>query len=456
MRRMVGACLGSAHVSTVSPVANISNVTESLKLYQYGDRELWVISGDEWTLPMYLDWLVEATSRKPYALITPACALYPSQHLAVNAVLGVHNLSKDKQRWIVSDQVARGQLSKAAGITPRFYYKWPDGEMMPITTVRDPIAIGGPPEGPGDPMCKETETFLSFVSKRRSIPVSMLRATLSAIGDEAAAWMLERRGVINLGFCKLAALPYRVNWKQIVAYQCKKWGLRSILKTKEHKATLDNLGFPGLMCSERLVGLTRRGKSDYRWMGFTIEAIPSDEFDTAVADFEGQNMPKGHRAQVDAFERTVEKLYDFILEALKKYTRKAYLPYARVRESSATGVIRFVPSSGLNDAAHSMGLVEIPVDIVEGHGRFSVFADPGRSETLRAKAPPVLPLPTVSPRAEDLRERQGSADVHGPRRGAGDSGVPLLDAGQGEAEGEPVLSGTAVDAGDPQGVEGGD
>jgi len=268
---------------------------------------------------------------------------------------------------------------------------------------------------------------------------SIVRVVLRAVSAEATQWMVEQRRPLNLGFVTLLAVPFRANWKEIVAAKLKHFKLAGMfnLPGREKRLALEEAGLPQALCSPDNIGLT---KTFHRRMHYTIEATPSNRFEKDVNIIEMKRKACGHISYVASFEKSVEMLYGSILDALESYIRKINSPFAKVSESSTTGGLRFLPTSGNKAKVRGVPIRKLPVHIVPLNSNFSVFGEKGPSSPVYAKAPPVRALPAIPQAADDLRGRDEQRSLVEPRPEGAD-GVLLSDATKGVTEGEPVLSG---------------
>lgn len=464
--RFIVACDDSSQVDSLVAMCQhshrmeaVSNTTDAKTaqrtLHQYGDRELWTARNTEWCLPLYVDWYLDESNGIHYGMVNPACALYPSQYLVLQVLLGVHDVVGSKERWTVPRKVIESLLAKAPGITPRYYYKWydPHCQAMPLS---EPARIVDEPAAATDTIDNKAESFLAYLSKARGIPVSMLRVVWKSISEEAPKWLTEHRGTLQFGFCEIAAVPLRINWKQVVAFKCKNWRLPSIFNSSPEKRNMAllELGMPGVLCSPQTIAITRTKstKVGRQRLDYTLEIIPTEAFRSAVVDCESKHILAGHRSYIASFERTIEIHYNFLINALRIYLKKAGMPFARLHEGSKNGIIRFVPTSGKYYKVRGVGLNKLPVDIVEVAHGFSVLAEKGEPEPLHQAVAPVPALSDISSDDDDVRQREGSAAMDTGRQ-EGDVGVYVLSAGEGLVPRKPVLPEPAPSPWKPSGLD---
>lgn len=429
-------------------------------LFPIGDRELWFAKAadDSWALPLYLDWKLDRETNIEYALVMPAVGLYVNQHLLLKALLGSHDVQGRDDNWVISKKMVAALLHKAPGITPMAYYRWPDPN-QPVLPLSSPLHIS--PKGPkvrSESGSSDYEAFVSHVSQLNGLPSSAVRAVFRAVMDAAPKWMLEERRPLDLGFCRLIAVPFRANWKEIVAFKFKRWKLLGLfgLPQADRWTALDEAGLPEALCSPHNVGLRRGviGKDTIR-IEYQLEAIPSRKFESAVTAVEVARITCGTTSYVASWEKTVESLYRHLVDALETYLHKTALPFAKVSERGRAGLLRFLPTSGLTSKLRGVALRHLPVNIVASNSRFSVFGESGNPTAVRPKAPPVPPLPDIPQINGNLREPEEQRQLaESTDRESGTAGMPMLHAAEGEDEGQPVLSGATTTDGTTSGVDG--
>lgn len=410
----------------------------TLTLHGYGDKELFIAKAqdDTWSLPMFVEWKHDQEHDKHYALVTPAVTLYVNQGLVMQALFQVHDVMGEKGRWLIPRNICEAVLHKAPGINPTYYYKWPDAAQPPLPPGwKDNQSRGYKyPDLKDEEKVMKAQPFLKHVATASGIPAGVVSIVFKTICQEAPAWMLDNKQPLELGFCQLVALPFRVNWKEIVAFKCKSWKLRKLFYENKYDADLHpklaELKMPSVMCSPQNIGLSR-GRLEY-----ALEAIPTKKFQRAVDESEHRRMSCGWNAYIAHYEESVEKYYHLMVRALGYFVKKAAVPFARVHGSRVSGVVRFLPVGGKSALIHGVAAKDIPCYIIPTDSNFSVMAEEQTSDPrlIPDETEEVLLLPGVSPPAEDVRKRLGNGQVDEQEQ-AGANGVPLLDADQSKAAG---------------------
>lgn len=449
---MTNGTLELPYPTTLSIVLSMT-----IQLVPLGDRELWRAAANDnsWSLPLYVDWRWHKEEDTHYALVMPAVGLYTSQHLLLKALLDAHDIQGREDQWLIPRRIAEAILHKAPGITPLAYYKWADPR-CPALPMANSLTLS--PKGPivrNTPGSNDYEAFVRHLCKVNSLPNSVVRVVLRAVGDTAAKWMLEERKPLDLGFCRLIAAPFRPNWKEIVSFKFRKWKLLKLFNSQQKvKLTeLENAGVPSVLCSLHNVGLSRGRAKAYQVM-YTLEAIPSKKFENAVNVVESKRQACGTTSYVASFETTVEALYPHLLAALENHLRKVGAPFARVCERGVSGVLRFLPTLGLPPKVRGVGLRQLPVHIVEADRCFSVNGEKSDLNLICEKTPPLPALPALSQGQDDVRGRQEQRQLDAPRdRKQRASRLPLLHVDQGDNSGQPVLSCATVASGEASGMD---
>lgn len=404
-----------------------------MELYHYGDRELWYAKAqdDSWSLPFIIEWKVDLKEEKHYGLVMPAVCLYNSQLLLVKALLDHHDIQKSPNRWLVPKAMVEVLLHKAQGITPTYHYKWTEDNYPPLPTVWKNMQLK---TGQPDNIRPESDrSFISFVAQEHRIPSSVVAMVLKAVSSSAPKWLLEERKVIDLGFATLMALPYRANWKEIVAFKFRKWKLLGMLGLPQQNKedALIEAGVPEGLCSPQNLGIRRATRySGGYYIDYTLETVPKKKFNEAIRECEGKRLACGTTSYVLSFERTVETLYPHILDALENYLHKTSLPFARLHEGIKRRLLNFLPTRRNQVKVRGVVVNKLPVHIVTPDSCFSAEAESSDEVRVREKAPPLQALPAVSSAVDDVRGCEKQGDVEQPGEG-GTDGLPMLHASQG-------------------------
>lgn len=416
--------------------------TDKIAITKYGDVELWLAkaSDDSWCLPVFVQWNHDKDNDVHYGWVEPAVGTYKSQALVLIALLQFHDVAGRQDKWLIERKMVETLLFKAPGLTPRYYYKWPD-ENMPALPVASKLSLPTTdvsPQGFGS----ARESFVKHICSAYNLPNSVVRIILRAIGAEAPKWMLTHRRELDLGFCKIVAAPFRPNWKEIVTAKYRKWNLLTIFSKPSTfiRKELEEAGIPEALCSPDNIGLKKfcgKGKNSCR-LNYTLEVIPGRQFENAVNVIEAERGACGTVSYVASFEKTVESLYQHLVEALEIYLHKTQAPFARVSEGGGAGILRFLPTVGHTVKVHGVGIRRLPVYILENVLKFSVFGESRDRTIVRAKALTVPEMPPLLQATDDLRGCEEQRYLVEPRP-AGTPRLSLPDASEGTLTGQSVL-----------------
>lgn len=431
------------------------------ELHPYGDTELFCAEGEDksWCLPLLVEWHHDKAADVHYARIIPALATYHSQALTLKALLGPHDiLGSTTQQWVIPRRMAEALLHKAPGISPRYYYRWPDPKCPPITKTIETLRLE---MKEAQPRSLAHESFVQHLARERKISSSIINVVLTAIAAEAPAWMIEQKRPLDLGFCRLLAVPFRANWKELVAYKARVFGVKLAglmrLPAAERGPALKAAGLPELLSSPHNIGLRRGWKANGESirLDYTIEAIAGDKFDSAANAIEAKRQSRGSTGYVAEYEQTVESLYDYLVQAMGAYLRKVAAPFAQVCEGGGDGLLRFLPVSGRKIRVRDKALRNHPTHIVPPDSSFSVFGQSSDPRLIYSAPAPLPKVPDLLQAPADLRERtiDGAFEL---TDGEGVNGVSLPHAGSGVAPEQPMLVGgeTAGDGVDGEGDSG--
>jgi hypothetical protein len=428
-----------------------------VSLSGFGDRELWYAEGgsDErgeptWKFPIFVDWKESAANGAKYACLFPAVCPHYAASVVLKAFFELHDkLNRDNQ-WLIRADMVPALLKKAPGITPERYYRWAGKNERPISYSRTTMpgmnsitpftAIGG----------SGARALIQQVADAAGVQNSVVKIVLNGLNKVAADFLIAQHCVMDLGFAKLIAVPFRANWKEIVCFKLRKLGLMKHLKEEDNKAADegnngDRTGLPETLCSPHNVAIRREyvAKMGYRTLSrvdYSIEVITSKAFEKEATRLETRHRSSGHTAYVGYYEKTVERLYENILEILRAYRKKIGYPFARIREGSRTGGLRFVETVGTKARAHGRNLRDLPVHIVPPAHGFSAIAEESQQELVCEAAPEVPKLPNFSQALDDVRQRKEPRSLEEFLNGAGgDGGLPLCHVDQIENSRQPML-----------------
>lgn len=396
-----------------------------ISLLPVGDRELWYASAVDgsWVLPLFIDWKWYKEEDRHYAMVLPAVGLYYNQHATLKMLFGTHNIIEGRDdQWLITRKMCEAILHKAPGITPLCYYKWnePNHPALPITapekvSVKEPDVRSN--QGSSD-----YEAFVAHLCRVNGLPNSIVRIVLRALGDAAPEWMLEHRKPLDLGFCKLLAVPFRPNWKEIVGFKVRKSKLLGLFNksSKERYQALEEADLPAVLCSVHNIGMVGNysKKHGRRRLEYTIEAVPNEKFEKAANNVEHKRQACGSISYVGSYERTVENLYYHLLDALENYLRKIGAPFARISECSLSGFLKFVPTNAQKVRIRGVAVNNLPVNIIEARSAFSAVHGEDNQTLLREADVKVQKVPNLLQEKNDVRRCDEHGELDQPGNGS--------------------------------------
>ena len=102
--------------------------------HQYGDKELWRAEAEDrsWSLPLFVEWRHDKENDLHFAHVQPAFCPYYNQALTLNSMFQVHDIMGRKNEWLIPRRICEAILHKAPGITPLYYYSWPEPDCPAI------------------------------------------------------------------------------------------------------------------------------------------------------------------------------------------------------------------------------------------------------------------------------------------------------------------------------------
>ena len=404
--------------------------SETVSLYPYGDRELWYAHGENWALPVFVMFHEDKANERHWALIEPCFGLYTSQHLALTKLFEAHDVFGKNTRWLILKATCEAILTKAPGITPERYYKWPECNSRPLPPLKQ---IHYTPEKPEvrEPD-QDQRAFMNYVAESSKIPSSVIHIVFDAIAAAAPKWMLEERKAVDLGFCRIITAPFRANWKEIVTFKLGGKNLLSMFSGYRNGELVEELkkaGLPEVMTSPHNIGLKDR-RVDY-----VMEVIPTGKYEKAIKECR-QKKP----AHAGHYEQMVESLYAELVESLRYYIKKVSTPFARVSYRFGASVLSLLPARRSTFQSVRLPLAALPQRIIPTAPNFSVFAEQDRLDLVQKKVaalPEVSGLPQTAP---DVWQRQLASDVECIPVAPGVDGLWVLPPGKELAAGQPVLA----------------
>lgn len=167
------------------------------------------------------------------------------------------------------------------------------------------------------------------------LPIGVVKAVLNAHARAALVRMLVERKPVNYGFFKVAALPYRDNWKQIVLAKHPELLVRLAGKDKEQQdRILLELGVLEDFNNSDLIAWNDKEQT----VGWTLEVLPEKSFENSVKALEVEKKISTTPSEyVQAWANTITSLAKFRLKAFLSWAKKTTRPIATVRPCGKSG-----------------------------------------------------------------------------------------------------------------------
>lgn len=414
-------------------------------LKSIGDRELHVVKGKipagEWRIPVFIDYF--QSNRKEFAKVTPAVPLMADQQGFLYYTFSLHNAWKKRDVFLVERHFLEQFTEKAPGITPEYYFRWPNQQSIPFTG-RKRLKIAQA-DIANDEFSEETEDFIEFVRKRRSIDANVIRLSIDLIAREATYYLTQKKKPIDLGFVKIHAVPYRANWKEILLARFRDiaWVFNSGKETKENALRVSK--FYEHLCTLELMAIDRY-KRHIHW---TIEAVPTKLFEEETAEIEMTKQAGGDTIYIKMYEKLVSAISPRLVEIFANYVQKASRAFPQISNGLTVGSQKLVPYAGPKRAVPQSGR-NIPCHVVVETGPTKLSKRERDSQLLVSPVNGLPKMPSLPAGASNLRERQIEGQVVEPTdEQAGDVRLPLLRQVESEPEGFKLLSLRPKEGADP-------
>lgn len=369
-----------------------------MKLSSNTDKELWVIKTEAWEIPIYCQ-LAENESGEWFWVITSATALWKPILYSLSSVLHPHNLIKDRDQWVIRKELLETLATKAPGVTPSYYLRKAGAE----PTQKD-LEF----EEEEDPGHVNDELIREAWNKTRLGSLAVYKAIWAVIVRQIAARLLIDRQPVDLGWFKIHALPYRMNWK---------FNLFQKHPKLIHLFSYDNESRRDLMNAEGVTSdLTRtdmmatstiEGKTIFKWH-LEIETTP--QWDEYMENVEMQRLTGATpNAYLKRWGTIVRESRPVINRIIGQFCRALARPAGQPIQSGASGgerLVPYIPEKGGRPARVDGFNVPLHVD-----HRPTATRGPEDPNNAFRKARKVRELPVFQLKPENMRNAGG--DVEG-------------------------------------------
>lgn len=394
----------------------------SQELQPVGDRELHVVSGEAFSIPIFCDPYSTSGGPITHYVIRPAIELLMAPHLALTQILVQYDLAQEKRFWVIEAASLPIIATKAPGITPSAYYRW-EGEH----DVKDPQLLGVELDAPK----LEGEDFLKFVATRSGMDIKLLRVFWSEWQKAAVEWFINKQQPLKLTFATLRPIPYRINWKEMLLIKHPRCASFFLSWTQERRdIALTETGFIDDLGSAEMAAVDKK-----RFFYWTLELTANDYWMEAVREAELTRLgTRGPRTYAKYYEARLKKHLPDILEAFTGWLRQMAISVGTVGEGTFSGGAVLLPErkngvvlprAGRPDGLHFM--------VSDGE----ISLKQGKRPALEKKTQKLLSLPRVQQQVQDVREPSDAGFLGSSRDGGDTDGrVSLHHDGEGENNGQ--------------------
>lgn len=296
-----------------------------MKFIAETDTELWLVTNAEYTAPMYCVYGHYGDKLCWYA--TPAINMPQEVWTFMQMRMTSISFKKKHNQWLLTNEMLEANLVKAKGITPAHY----------VRSKGNPVPKE-PQEAPSEKAIDAQ--FVDYTCRRKGlVDKGLAQRHWIAFCEAAIDWLIEENKPINLGFCKLHAFPYRLNWASMIA--AKFPGLKRTLdlpdETKD--AVLSAMSFDDHLYSANMIGFKPKDDT-FTWTLHVQAENPwtkyTDEYETSALL---ENTPETYASR---WAVLVKKVRGSIIGFLESFYRHVALPNAVVDQRAPFGYRRFL------------------------------------------------------------------------------------------------------------------
>lgn len=386
------------------------------EIIQHGFRELWVVSGPEWTLPIFCDPYTADGRNTTHWAVSPALEMLVAPFTELSTRFSPVNLGEDSRMWVVGDADLRKIAQKASGCVPRDYMNWTSDKPGVETKT---IEI----ETDSD---KDAE-FLKFVCSRYSIDLPLGRFVWRAIKEGMLHWFKNSQKPIDMEILVLHPIPFRANWKEIMLSKHSDTPTIFRKQKERQRSALVSCGFIEDLGSTDLLAVNKN--KTFSW---TIEV----EMKKLLMD----ELEDGERTRIETkkparyakyYESSIRRRLNDIIEIYAAWLKQIEKPVGAIRESMHSGSPVLVPESKRHKVLpswHRPGEVTF-----QPATNFPTLkpGQPRKQKHMEKALKDMFKVPNILPRIEDMRGLPPTQNVDGPgNNGDGAGGVRVHNVGE--------------------------
>lgn len=355
------------------------------RLTQDDCEELWLISQDDWVLPVSA---IPVTSgdKKLYA-VADVIGFDRHQWEAVHAILTPASVGIDGIFWIIPRIGLSAVATKAQGIHPKWYVKW-----QGRSPVKPKLEFGLEQQIETPEPTAATREFIDHIAlKARALSREDVLFVWECIVSEIPKWLTEKRKPISFGYFSIWALPYRTNWKQVLLAKYPNVASTMRMSKEKRNARLSLTTFERDIQHTDLVEF----HADTKTIGWTIEAVPTKHWDEWIQDAESKRRKHlGPTNYAKVWSRLIWKLQNIIYDLFGSFVAKTVLPCAEPVKRGGSGGLSFGPCTPMGAIKPvSRDLVETRCVYYDNSRPVVASGEPqSMAETIEPLPPPLSPL----------------------------------------------------------------
>ena len=299
-----------------------------MKVFLRGDQMLRVVEVREGCLVPVLA-VKGHLSNDPtvYYAITSGVVLSLDKWREFKVVMGRMSSHRvDSGSWLLNAEAFRG-LTKVDGITPERHFRWDGEDQFEEEELEKPVRGGGV----SDPFLVELHREANVCSLEEMALIWV------AFKQVALTWILGKDKILDLGFCKLGAVPYRPQWKETLA---KKWPrIRAAAATEPEFL---RSGVADDLLSRELLAMS---KQDQTIMPH-LECVSTESWEKASRGVEQTRLQRYNRVgYAENVVRRIQRLRDFARESIRSWAVRASSPFAYISKVGCKDGFRILPDT---------------------------------------------------------------------------------------------------------------
>jgi len=291
-----------------------------------GCRELWLINGEDYCLPVYATPMKMPGFEQRYAWVQSASStLSPMQHMKILATFAPHKQNSEPEfHYLFWDKLEK-LCVKAPGVEPDYYKRWPNDAPQladkPIDVALD-----------GEVIPTDAANWIKFMASRTSIAdYSTLKAFWKEQNRCALEYLINEQKPLHLGFCQIFQMPYRNNWLAILTarFSSLAANLDKVKRELIDPYLIEN-GFTQELNKTWFAAIDRKKHFIY----WSLCILPAKAwYYHSITTEQRRRASMSASKYCERWMGYVKRNYKYILAAFRHYGNEASRPGARIGES---------------------------------------------------------------------------------------------------------------------------